>query len=261
MLCLSGDEEYCDYARKSQGPDGMFWRSPGFIVSEDQPLTRDNEFSRDMAMGVFAYLVATKDTEAATRWIDYIDSNDNKLCMPNHDKDKPPETCATRAGFWATAMEVWDYLGLEYSSRMKGFKRTLINVYSPIELAVEPINSEITLPMDWIYIMEEIQRRSGGSTGPEHLTTKQVRILAHRMPDSPIVRFLAEGPNQQSADDLMRYCARQKPIGRRLDEHGVPIYNWIWDHHLDNPAYIENSTGWDCILLINMMISANQEKV
>src|SRR5581483_2635248 len=59
LLCLSGQDIGCTAVQKSQGPDGRWWRSPRRINWEAP--NHDVSFSPDQALGVFAYLIATRD--------------------------------------------------------------------------------------------------------------------------------------------------------------------------------------------------------
>lgn len=98
MLCLAGDERGCEQVRMSQDKDGRWWRSPrqralrpkemdvmqGGVLQiltkydydidaiEEEQKEFPTTFSHDQALGVFAYLVATRDADAFRRWVDWI---------------------------------------------------------------------------------------------------------------------------------------------------------------------------------------------
>ena len=70
VLCASGDDRGCDAVRRSQAPDGEFWRSPrkvGVFSKDETP------FSDDHFLGVWAYIAHKKDIVSFRKWIDWID--------------------------------------------------------------------------------------------------------------------------------------------------------------------------------------------
>jgi hypothetical protein len=71
VLCASGDDRGCDAVRRSQGPNGQFWRSPrkvGGALSGNE-----TGFSPDHVLGVWAYIAQKKDAAAFRKWINWID--------------------------------------------------------------------------------------------------------------------------------------------------------------------------------------------
>ena len=76
LLCMAGFEEACGAVADAQDENGRFWRSPD---RKGDNKGDPHSFSRDMSLGVLAYLVATKDKLAAQKWISWI--GDNKKCL------------------------------------------------------------------------------------------------------------------------------------------------------------------------------------
>ncbi|NBO38908.1 hypothetical protein EBU99_10035, partial [bacterium] len=109
LLCLAGDELSCEAVRRSQGSDGRMWRAE-FRLARDAV----NSFSRDMAVGVLAYLVATRDTDLAKRWMVWIEQNDYRLCRESTDN-----RCDFTPGFWTLFRDVWEFLGLPLNEKMQ----------------------------------------------------------------------------------------------------------------------------------------------
>jgi hypothetical protein len=71
VLCVSGDDRGCDAVKRSQGPNGQFWRSPrkvGGALSGNE-----TGFSPDHVLGVWAYVAQKRDGEAFRNWINWID--------------------------------------------------------------------------------------------------------------------------------------------------------------------------------------------
>ncbi len=75
LLCLSGEEDQCEMVKQSQSDEGRMWRSPWRAKHRIYVESEGLSFSRDMGMGVLAYLVKKRDGELATRWKQYVQLN------------------------------------------------------------------------------------------------------------------------------------------------------------------------------------------
>jgi len=67
VVCVSGDDRGCDAVRRSQGPNGQFWRSPRKIGGALSGT--ETGFSPDHVLGVWAYIAHKKDAAAFRKWI------------------------------------------------------------------------------------------------------------------------------------------------------------------------------------------------
>ena len=120
LLCLSGIDAGCDTVKASQDSSGRFWRSPRRIGDN---LGKPNSFSRDMALGVLAYLIKTKDTDSANAWIRWIDHNRpcllkigrsckyrglHRYCKADND-----HRCTITPAMFQLMYYTWEYIGLE----------------------------------------------------------------------------------------------------------------------------------------------------
>ena len=75
MACASGDKARCEDVKRSQSADGRFWRNPVKAPQGDMK----NSFSRDMLMGVFDYVITTRDRAAFERFYDYLRHHKRKM--------------------------------------------------------------------------------------------------------------------------------------------------------------------------------------
>lgn len=248
MLCMSGDKEFCQYVKEAQDPTGRWWRSPGLVGDEDG---FDNSgwatFSRDMARGAWAYIVTTKDKEAATKWIRYIEGNQNRLCPRSK---AGPDACATRAGFWAFAGQVFDYLQIPRTKKMKKYKNVIEAVYSPLEARVQPIGYQSILTAEYILTLQYMESR-GHKLQNNKTISKMAKILLKREPENALYRYLVHGSDEKVSDLLLKYCPQERPI--------VPEDVWgpIFTVEFGDAMHLGKNQfggGHYCVFLINTVL-------
>ncbi len=244
MLCLSGETDYCDPVRRSQGSDGRFYRSPGYV---GQPNLGEESFSNDMDRGVWAYIIATEDKVAAQKYMDYVKSNQYKLC-PGKD---PAKACATRGTYWPFAEQVFDWLGLPRDHhKMKGYKFLLDYLYSPWEARFQPVSFQMILTGEKVYTLRKLQEK-GYPIKNRSMVDHIAKIIYRRDKGNPFSDFLANGSTDAVAQHILDACPSAKPV--------VPLT------HSGNPMYTEPANGpWPqgsghyCIFMINAVLgSAN----
>ena len=247
MLCLSGETEYCDQVKLSQDETGRWWRSPGFRFNPD-PNEKGPTFSRDMDRGVWAYIIATGDRESAARYMNFIRGNRYHLC-PKSAQDW--DACSTRATYWTLASQIFSWLDLDRDKRkMKAHKFLLERLYWPLEAAVVPPHYEMILTAEHIYLLQQLERR-GGEVKNKDIVRKVARIIYDRVPGVPFYEYLVYGPNESSAQKILRLCPSTRP-NVPVDSNGTPQYtepgNGPW----------EQGSGHYCIFMINAVLgSAN----
>lgn len=216
-LCLSGEAADCEQIRRAQAPDGRFFRSPGFIGSA--PGTIGDGFSNDMARGVFAYLIATRDLVAAERWMAYIEGNDHKLCPQG---PKGWGGCVTSATFWTFARQVYDHLGLPLRPRMKAFKFALERVYSPLEARFQSDGYPLLLTAEGVLMMREMERQ-GLRLRNRAMYERIAGIVYGRDPENPFYHYVARGADDALATKLLKYCPAKPPADQPVRD-GVTQY-------------------------------------
>lgn len=226
ILCLSGQLLGCEAVKRSQGRDGRVWRAPQRVDADGQ-----DSFSRDMALGGLAYLVASKDTYFASRWMSWIRHHNKKLCA-----DASDNRCDFSPGLWNLFKEVWRYIGLQPSDEMYG----------------DIINDEFMLPLQtWV-----------SDTGyPLHLHAVNLllrskisqfhyfgdvaaRMLVNRQPQNPFFAFVANGKTTEVATRILEQCPVERPAARR---------QWYIERDTADAEW-RHSMGWDCIALINFYL-------
>ncbi len=251
MLCLSGEARYCDQVKAAQDPTGRWWRSPG-LVGHEEGVNGSGwaTFSRDMARGAWAYLVATKDKEAAIKWFNYIESNNYKLCPKSKEGW---DACTTRVGFWNMAREIAEYLDIPKTKKMKGVKFLIPAIYDPIEARVQPIGYQSILTAEGIFIFDEMEKR-GSKVRNRGARDKMAQILFQRDPENPFYRFLALGPDQKGAELLLKYCPKELPKNVPVDQYG-PIYAVDFGDRMSKGNW-KNGAGHYCHFVINAFLNS-----
>ena len=226
LLCLSGDELSCEAVRRSQGSDGRIWRAE-FRVAADAV----NSFSRDMAMGVLAYLVATKDVELARRWMIWIENNNWRLCRESSDN-----RCDFTPGFWSLFRDVWKYLGLPLNQNMSSAFLD-DSVLALLQSQFAPAGFELHLSS-----VNLLVRRSMGQQSATLNSLSQA--LAMRQGQNPFFAYLAEGASSNVLRRATEWCPRAAPSFRT---------EWSFERNEQDKPW-ERSMGWECVMLINFLL-------
>ncbi|MFZ9519244.1 MAG: hypothetical protein ACO3A4_02095 [Silvanigrellaceae bacterium] len=226
LLCLSGDELSCEALRRSQGADGRVWRAEYRLPSDAV-----NSFSREMALGVLAYLVATKDVEFAIRWMSWIEKNEDRFCRESTD-----DRCEFNMGLWMLFHDVWQYLGLAPNQKMKSavvedsVLTLVLAQFLPtgVEMHVAGVNAQI--------------RRSMGQKSSALASIS--RTLNMRQPKNPFFAYLFLGARPEVIDKTLAWCPVSRPSSRT---------EWSFERHLEYAPW-QQSMGWECIMLMNFLI-------
>lgn len=246
LLCASGEPLGCASVRASQGANGRFWRSPRRV---DGNLGGRKSFSRDMSMGVLLYLATTKDREAATRWLNWIDSNrpctlkkpwgggclvrgPHRVC-----RDDENATCTITPGLWALMGKVWDHLGLRRHSEMRRWAATDTDMASLEATFTEP-GYELHLKGVAIYLKEllGVQRTWRVDTASD---------ISERQPNNPFFHYLAERDPAFVTALVLDQCPAPGTRPERL-------FQWSWERADASEAYLE-SMGWECLFMRNLL--------
>lgn len=226
LMCLSGDPMSCEAVRRSQGSDGRMWRAEYRIAADAV-----NSFSRDMAIGVLAYLVATKDRQLAGRWMAWIEENDFRLCRETSDN-----RCDFTPGFWMLFREVWEHIGLLPTERM----RTAFldeSVMALLQAHFSPAGYQLHLA--GVNVL--LRRHMGQKTSTINSLAES---LAERQPLNPFFAFIARGANHDVVDKTLNWCPSNQPASRT---------QWSFERDFRNEPWIQ-SMGWECLMLINFLL-------
>ena len=231
MSCLAGETARCEDVRRAQGPDGRWWRSPE-LVGEDR---EQDSFSRDQSEGALAYLVATRDVNAALRWQNYLEGHRLRMCP-----DASDNRCKIMPGTSRLFGAVWSYLGLSPAHWMNRGEWYL-NLYEPIEAEFQRHDFPMHLSATQAWIRREIERR-GGPAAPAS-AAKVVRVLTRREPENPYFLLLRDGPTEKIADLILAKCPDERP--------SAPLLDWSWQRGQKDRPWL-HASGHDCIFLINL---------
>ena len=247
LLCLSGEKVGCEAVKDAQGPDGRWWRSPRRM--ENSNFNSGTPFSRDQAMGVLAYLAATKDKAAALRWYQWI--KDNRPCSIENPftgnctvkglhrlcKGDDSMQCTITPTVWSLMGYVWSYIGLERSSLMSRFSGS---ERSDIELEAAK-----TAKPGYRLHLKAIQSHISQYVGVG-INSRIMRTLFERQPENPYFQYVLFGPSQAIFDKVIDVCPNP--------EYGFDStrFQWAWERATSSEAWHE-SMGWDCIFLSNLI--------
>lgn len=226
LMCLSGDELSCEGIRRSQGSDGRMWRAE-YRVAADAV----NSFSRDMALGVLAYLVKTRDRELALRWMNWIESNDFRLCRESSDN-----RCSFTPGFLTLFREVWEFIGLPATPQMRAavFEDSVMAL---LQARFAPAGFEMHLAG-----VNALIRKSMGQDSPT--LNSLTDALTVRQPLNPFFGYLALGARAQVVQQTLDWCPQSYPEERA---------EWSFERDEANKPW-QRSMGWECVMLINFMM-------
>ncbi|RYZ61543.1 MAG: hypothetical protein EOP09_19825, partial [Proteobacteria bacterium] len=218
LLCLYGDIARCADVRDSQDEEGRFWRSPQ--LKHNDP---ENSFSRDQLNGVFAYLIATRDTGAAERLFDYIETHDRKFCA-----DATDNRCDPVADTWGMMYEIWRYLGLKRTWKM--FKGSLFDdTNTDAGMRVVRRGYELT---NYVYTVL-LRQRLGKSSKK---MTSAAETAAIREPLNFMAVFAAEGPSENAAKRVLDICTPDRAIPDYTLSYLFP-WDHVWNRALERNSF------------------------
>lgn len=232
LLCLAGEEAGCQAVQAAQDHAGKFWRSPRRVG-----LDTSNSFSRDMALGVLSYLLATKDQAAAQSWLQWIDQN--SVCQLNgggvcqlrtyrYCRDDSDGRCFITPGMWSMMRRVWEYLDLPLHKEMKTTgEQTLV-----IEAEQAPLGYALHLKAVVFFLYQKMGKNFA-------FEWDLINTIAERQPDNLFFKYLHEGSSVRLQDALRNLCPREAPLETK---------QWTWERDTAEQAQLD-SMGWDCIFL------------
>lgn len=225
MLALSGEEIGISTCKRSQGPDGKIWRSPARIGVD---VVDSN--SRDQMLGFMAYLVASKDVEAAKKFQQYLENNKWKL--GNDATDNRETLTPTMYGLMGY---VWKFLKLPINWRMRLCMGPVYYVGQFISSTFSPVSYQTELVGDCLLIMHKI--------GINNVLNKVIaNALIKRDPENAFYQYLVG--NLDKAIDL---ALEQMP-----DKCPDSAYIWSFEAPTSEGQYVY-SMGWDYIFLMNLI--------
>ena len=227
LLCSSGSERACQAVKDAQNDEGQWFRSEFYKNNSTV-----NSFSRDMAKGVLLYLITTKDTDAAKKWLQYIE-NKGKLCTDDTDK-----RCSITPTTWALFAYTWKYIGLKETFMMK-IGTVGDDTAQAVAAKTNPIGFQLHLIGVTMYL--EILADQFGSEQDR----QAVKILAERQPDNPFFQYLKDGPTNEVVQKTLDWCPSEEPKDKT---------QWSFERDTSQEPNKE-SMGHECIFLLQKFLN------
>jgi hypothetical protein len=219
LLCLSGEALGCATAKASVSALGQPYRSPGRVDKETS-----NTFSRDMFLGLMAYLLATGDTEIAKRFQSWLYSNNNNLCL---------DSCDMRSTTWGLMGEVWLKIGLPLTREMQlGKIGDDTSQYAAVNYANPGYQQHLIAVTVWL------RQNIGTQT---IILNEALRSLANKNPSNPFFAYLGEGKSDKVLQLAIDACPATEPDSKS---------EWQWERTED---YKNKRIIWDCVMLGNLL--------
>ena len=196
-----------------------------------------------MDRGVWAYLVATSDIEAAKKYMHFIQCNDYKLCPKSEENW---DACATRATYWTFATQVFDWLRIPRDAqKMNDYKFLIEAAYAPLEAKLEPTHYEMILTAEMLYTYQKMEAM-GAKIRNHEVYLKIAQIIHQRVPEVPFYEYLVYGPNESSAQKILKLCPTIAPTVPTQDG------NAVYTEPANGPW--EQGSGHYCIFMINAIL-------
>jgi hypothetical protein len=133
--CAAGDMFYCNLIKNAQDRTGKFGPKGGWYRNAAQmryKLDGGVTFSRDQSRGIFAYLIQTKDVEAAKLWFEFISKNKKtdgglffNICPDKPGASPADDRCRALPGSWMSYAYLAKYIGLDVDELPKNVRRKL----------------------------------------------------------------------------------------------------------------------------------------
>jgi arsenate reductase-like glutaredoxin family protein len=247
----------CDDVKNAQGSNGRWWR--GVTRVDDG---RDNSFSRDMARGVHAYLIAkghlNKDLEekeevkkSATNWFNWImsDEADEKLCTI-FTSNRCRITIGARNLFYNTfgALGVMPQGGgLARKVRKSGWY--LKNLFY-VETMVTETGFPRHLKASSLLMYRVLNMKDGKIKDKkiERKMKKVAKFLHKNDKENALMNFFNNGVTTENVDQVLSQC----PVNLPNAEINRRDFQW---QRTTSQGVIDRTDGHDCIYLMNLMIA------
>lgn len=228
LRCSAGNQTQCDAVKAAQdSTTGQLYRSPAGSRGT-------NDSSRDMLLGFLCYLTTTKDKDAATKLIDYIEDNDYTLC-DNATDNRCQVSRVQHSAIWGTMKRVWQHIGLTPTAAMETgdlSDEEVINLQSKFSSEGFPLH----------LVGVELLLRQGTNTFTAELQNAANNLLS-RQPNNPFFEYLAKGKTKRAAQLVLDQCPTSQPSPRK---------QWTWQRAEEEQAHLE-SNGHDCIFMIDVL--------
>lgn len=245
----------CSDVENAQGSNGRWWRGP---IRVDDNIK--NSFSRDMARGVHAYLVAksvlsdneiqkTQTKEKAQNWLNWISSDEanNKLCT-KFTKNRCNITIGARNLFYNSFSsigaldEIKSKIGKKIK-RSKWYLKTLF--FLETKLSQKGYARHLKSASALIYRVINMKKNDRRIQKINHKVSK---YLYKKDKKNALLDFMANGITNGSTRKLFSSCPSTMP------SPSVAKRDFQWQR-TTSARTTAISDGHDCIYLINLMVA------
>jgi hypothetical protein len=222
LLCLSGETVGCELVKNSFDQNGQPWRSPGRIG-----LNETDGFSRDMFLGVMAYLIKTQDTKLAIKFETWLSSNSNMLCLTDSDG-----RCEMRSTTWGLMGQVWKFLQLDLSQTMID-NQGLDDLGLGISVNFNEHGYQQHLTAVTILIRQKLGTYNTILKGA-------METLVRKNPENPFFKYILEGSTASIQQETLTLCKLPS----------IEESQWLFEKLPEHQNY---GMKWDCVFLINLL--------
>lgn len=227
LACLSGEASQCAYVRASQDAQGRVWRSPLRVGKE-----AENAFSRDMAKGFLAYVLAKNDGEALLRWVSYVRANDGIMCPLASDN-----RCQTTPGIRLLAKDVGRKVGVSVDWRSLPVAGKAVDDATSLASAkFGPEGYQLHLVAISILLQD-----AAGRSSP--LMDETRKVLRERQPENAFFAYL-DRRDDAASELLLAQAPAERPARLR---------QWSFER-VDSEEAWRESMAWEWITLGNLLL-------
>lgn len=260
LLCAAGEERGCVGVAEAQDPESGLWhRSPRirFLGKNDRGPA---DSSPDMAIGIQLYLVAKKDVARARKWLAWIGSPENFVCVRLFGIciDKQPsfcsnENCVIRPQDYAALANAVNFLqekaGME--ALPDGKLRGNLGTASGYEIYANWFAASFNDP-------GFSQHTAGAALLQFRLAGENSNVLAAglnqlraRNPGNAFFSYLAKSDREKVSSETLARCTGD------LATLGTPRDQWQWETSgakLPDGLYPwQRAAMWDCLLVAKLL--------
>lgn len=225
-LCLAGEEIGCETARRSIDSMGRAWRSPARVGH----IEIANSFSRDMLLGLLAYLIATKDTDSAAKFLLYTEAIGGRLCP-----DALDNKCSMTPATYGLMKLVWQHIGLTPSPKMY--------LYAIIDDAVlegQALTADAGYQLELIATHILLRQKLGDYNKTLERAAKK---LTERQPENEYYELVYRGKTERFMQLFLAHAPQTAPASKFKWSVAPPSAERPW----------EASMGWEFIYMYGLI--------
>lgn len=222
LACISGDEQACSAALRSQGPTGQVYRHPSRVM-----IDKEDSSSRDMVLGFLLTITHKRDKAAAKRFQAYFEET-GKFCT-----DATDGRCNITEPMLGLMYHVWTFLDLKPSASMQLNRFILSSTLKASALTVPP-----GFQLHLVSVQAALLQETGQDA--EYLTG----TLISRQPENPWFQYL-HGNYRLAAEQLLKKAPQLKPAER---------FQWSFERDTAEGAE-KDSMGHEFLMLIRLLLA------